>query len=149
MAPATYDQVLAQNIRAARARAGLGQESLAARMRALGFEGWVRQTVGSTEKPTRRVTAEEIFGLALALETSMSGLMAPTVIDAPPVELPGGSVGATSVVRLATGFNDGSVKWDGDVPVFGPGQAAWFGGPPGAGRTVDEVLRDAAAEDEG
>ena len=50
----TYDQILARNLRAARARLGLGQESEAARMRALGHASWLRQTVSSAEKGRRR-----------------------------------------------------------------------------------------------
>ena len=66
---------LAANIRSMRARKQLGQESVASRMRDLGFATWTRQTVGSTEKPTRRVTAEEIFGLAQVFDTTVASLM--------------------------------------------------------------------------
>lgn len=121
MAPETYHQLLARNIRAARARRGLGQESVARRMRALGYEAWVRQTVGSTEKPSRRVTAEEILGLSYALETSVSVLMSPSADEeASVVGLgPGSSVPVESVYRSArAALNDGAVRWDGDVPVI-------------------------------
>jgi transcriptional regulator with XRE-family HTH domain len=118
MAPTTYADVLARNIRAARSRADIGQESLAARMRALGHDAWIRQTVGSTERGRRRPTAEEVLGLSVALETSISALMAPAdedkVVDFPS----GATVSVGFVYRSARGFNDGAVQWDGDVPVF-------------------------------
>jgi transcriptional regulator with XRE-family HTH domain len=119
MAPTTYSDVLARNIRAARARRGLGQESVAARMRALGYDGWVRQTVGSTEKPTRRVTADEIFGLSLVLGTTISALMAPVDEDKI-VDFPGGEAISVVAVRLsAVGrILDGVIHWDGDKPEF-------------------------------
>jgi 8-oxo-dGTP pyrophosphatase MutT (NUDIX family)/transcriptional regulator with XRE-family HTH domain len=124
MSPDAYDAVLAANIRAARARAGLQQEPLAARMRALGFAAWQRQTVASIEKGRRRVTAEEVFGLALALETTMPALQSPSDPDSQ-VALPSSDVlPAVSVVRLAghgglaRALNDRAVRWDGDKPVF-------------------------------
>jgi transcriptional regulator with XRE-family HTH domain len=118
MAPTTYADVLARNIRAARSRADIGQESLAARMRALGYEAWIRQTVGSTERGRRRPTGEEVFALSLALETSIAALMAPADEDKV-VDLPSGeALSAGYVYRSARGFNDGEVRWDGDVPVF-------------------------------
>ena len=77
----SYADVLAKNIRAARARRGIEQEPLAARMRALGFSAWRRQTVAGVEKNTRRLTAEEVLGLALALETSFIRLLEPDPDD--------------------------------------------------------------------
>jgi transcriptional regulator with XRE-family HTH domain len=118
MAPTTYADVLARNIRAARSRADIGQENLAVRMRALGYEAWIRQTVGSTERGRRRPTAEEILGLAYALETSVASLLAPADEDKI-VDLPSGeAVSVGSVFRSAFGFNDGEISWKDDVPVF-------------------------------
>lgn len=136
MASITYGQVLAQNIRAARNLKGIGQESVATRMRALGHVAWLRQTVSSTEKGRRRVTAEEVFALALALETSIPRLTAPVTDVEDVVELPGGSIGVVAVARLAAGVNDRSIEWDGDVPVFTPGSRL---APPLA-RIVAEAL---------
>lgn len=122
MAPHTYGEILARNIRAARSRADLGQESVAVRMRSLGYDAWIRQTVGSTERGRRRPTAEEIFGLSVALETSIAALMAPADEDNV-VDFPGGeTISAGFVYRSARGFNDGELRWDGDTPVLmGPG----------------------------
>ena len=65
-------------------------------MRALGYEAWLHQTVGNVEKGKRRVTADEIFALSYALETSVAALMMPTEDDRG-VEFPSGhSVGVTS-----------------------------------------------------
>jgi transcriptional regulator with XRE-family HTH domain len=145
MASFSYGEVLAQNIRAARARAGIGQELLAARMRFLGFDGWVRQTVGSTEKPSRRVTAEEIFGLALALEVSMSELLAPTVLNGPSVQLPGGSLEAKSLIALATGRRTHAIKWNGAAGEVGPDTFEWWIGQhpelTPLARDLDAILR--------
>lgn len=120
MAPTTYADVLARNIRAARSRADLNQELVAARMRNLGHTAWLRQTVANVEKARRRVTAEEVLALAWALQTSISALMMPTdddiVVDFPS----GGMIAVAAVRRSVEGRNDGSVRWDGDVPLFDP-----------------------------
>lgn len=124
MAPTHYADVLARNIRAARTRVGLGQDSVAARMRALGYEAWLRQTVGSTERGRRRPTAEEIFGLSYALQTTISALMAADQQDKI-VEFPGGEpIPVESVRGSAHGQIIDAVWWDGDKPVFPRGRDA-------------------------
>ena len=125
MAPTTYADVLARNIRAARNRADLGQASVSARMTALGFQGWHPQTVSSTEKARRRVTAEEVVGLALALETTVQRLLTPIGEDKW-VELPSGeSLNIEAVAHLVAGVNDGVLQWHKDVPYrVGPAAAA-------------------------
>jgi len=118
MAPTTYAEVLARNLRAARSRIDIGQENVAARMRALGYRAWIRQTVGSTERGRRRPTAEEVFALAYVLQTSIMALMAPAAEDKV-VDLPSGAViDAASVYRSASGLNDGAIWWDGDTPAW-------------------------------
>ena len=103
MAPTTYSEVLAQNIRAARSRTDLGQEAVAERMQNLGFSAWIRQTVGSTERGRRRPTGEEILGLAICLETTVQRLMTPLSEDKW-VELPSGeSLSVGAVVSFVTG----------------------------------------------
>lgn len=131
---ATYGEVLARNIRAARSRAGLQQEPLAARMRALGYSAWLRQTVANVEKARRRVTAEEILGLSLALQTTMAALMAPDDDDKT-VDLPSGHVMSAAFTQLsAYGFHADSaaVTWESDSPVFpqlGSVQPSWQAAP--------------------
>ncbi len=114
-----YGTVLAKNVRAARARKGLDQEPLAVRMRALGYSAWRRQTVASVEKANRRLTAEEILGLALALQTTIGALMEPAADDEF-VSLPSGQLvrGNTVSVSLRFGY-DSTIMWDGNVPRFG------------------------------
>ena len=146
---ALYSRVLAQNIRAARSRKGLQQAPLAARMRALGHREWRAQTVSATEKAKRRVTAEEVFSLAIALETSPPALMTATADDKT-VDFPGGSIDFRMVVELVEkGRNLGAVQWEGDVPKFLP--VAWWPDArpdiPLPGLTAAEFLRDAAEEE--
>jgi transcriptional regulator with XRE-family HTH domain len=113
-----YGLLISDNIVAARARARLSQASLAARMKSLGY-GWYSQTVGSAERGERRVTAEEVLGLALALETSVAALLRPSDDDKQ-VVLPAGQVFSTRWIRrlVGRGVNDGGLTWNGDVPVF-------------------------------
>jgi transcriptional regulator with XRE-family HTH domain len=119
MAPSAYSDVLARNIRAARSRLGVNQEVLASRMQSLGYSAWLRQTVANVEKGRRRVTAEEIFGLAYALETSIGALMQATADDMLVTFPCGDAVAAASVQRSApVGTNDGAIRWEGTVPAF-------------------------------
>lgn len=117
MAPDTYGDILARNIRAARNRIDIGQERLAARMKAQGFEAWIRQTVGATERGRRRPTAEEIVGLAFALETTAARLMAPSDDDPEEVELqPGVRAIPSEWIRASvmTTRRVGEIAWQGD-----------------------------------
>lgn len=120
MAPHTYGEILASNIRSARSRIGISQESLAERMRALGFEAWIRQTVGSTDQARRRPTAEEVLALSLALETTIARLMSPLDEDGQ-VELPSGDTVAGELVQMSAmgALNPGSVTWVNNKPVIG------------------------------
>lgn len=115
----SYGSVLADNIRAARARRGLKLEDLAARMRALGYSAWLRQTVANVEKGKRRVTAEEVYGLAWALETSMPALLAPAE-DLRSVQFPSGAevTGEAAAVLAGMGANPQAIAWNGDDPTF-------------------------------
>jgi transcriptional regulator with XRE-family HTH domain len=110
--------VLARNVRTARTRRELNQETLAARMKALGYDEWIRQTVSNVEKGKRRLTAEEVFGLSVALEVSVTSLMFPGPDDEPLVELRGGQLIAVPVQWALSSAPVGSVIWDGDKPKF-------------------------------
>lgn len=116
----TYGQILAQNIRAARSRIGIGQDTVAERMRALGYDAWIRQTVSSTERGRRRPVAEEMPGLAIALETSVWRLMAPWEDDKPVDLQPHGlrEVPPAYLRGLVRGPVYGRIVWDGDKPAF-------------------------------
>lgn len=115
---ASYGDVVAANIRAARARIRLSQQGLTDRMRALGFDAWFYQTVGNIERGHRRVTAEEIHGLSWALETTIPVLTGPGP-DEDGVVLPSGDVIGAESVRLlcGRGRNDGAVTWKDDGTV--------------------------------
>ncbi len=114
-----YSSVLAANLKAARARLGVTQASCAARMKALGFD-WYPQTVGNTERGSRRLAAEELLGLAYALETTIASLTAASEDDQL-VELPSGAIIAAASVRKSVGgTKDFAVQWDGDKPVIPP-----------------------------
>lgn len=118
MAPHTYGEILARNMRAARSRIGIGQANVAARMQALGFTQWVPQTVSKSERNDRRLLAEEIFALAWALEVSIAQLLEPSPSDGM-VEFPvRAALAAKSVSDSVRGSYDGSVTWKGDSPVF-------------------------------
>lgn len=119
----TYAEVLARNVRTARRRKELDQEPLAARMRTLGHSAWRRQTVANVEKAARRVTAEEVLGLALALETSITALMSPPrEEEAGAVRLSSGDLlPASEVAILARGLlHRRAIVWEDDKPVFRP-----------------------------
>lgn len=91
-------------------------------MRHLGWK-WVRQTVGEVENDRRRVTAEEVLGVAIALETSVQRLMTPLWEDKW-VELPSGeSLRVGAVVSFVTGEQLGDltrrdVQWYGNALVL-------------------------------
>lgn len=121
----TYRQALARNIVVARGRCkGLPtQRALASRMQALGFD-WHQQTVARVELGKRSVTAEEIMGLAIALETTIQHLLAPSESDGETqVALPSGeTVSSDYVTSLVYGIATvrGAVNWTDDKPEFGP-----------------------------
>ncbi len=127
-----YKRLLGRNISADRGRLQLNQTAVAARMRALGFEDWHQQTVARIEKGQRRLTVEELFGLALALDSTVQRLLAPIGGDLW-VQLPSGShtfLHGMAVVNQVNGKNDGTITWHGNKPAQSPA------GPP-------ELLADA------
>jgi len=65
--PADIAAIVAANIRAERARKGIGQADLTEAMRDLGYTAWHPQTVSRVERGDRRVQAEELLGLATCL----------------------------------------------------------------------------------
>lgn len=120
MASHTYGKALAGNISAARGRLRIGQDTVAARMRTLGYDNWIRQTVSRTERGERRVLAEEVVGLAIALQTSVWQLMTPWEDDEPIDLQPRGlrEVPPAYLRGLVRGPVYGSIVWDGDKPSF-------------------------------
>jgi hypothetical protein len=115
-----YDEVLLRNFRAARAAAGLDHAGLAARMQNLGY-GWTRATVSKVERRVRALKADEIFGLAYAMKTSITALMTTTPDDFEVAFPAGQQIFASSVFRSSHGVNDGVVDFDAEgAPVIGP-----------------------------
>ena len=118
MADVTPAGVLVPNTRAARARLDLDQGDVHERMRALGFTNWHRPTMGKVERGERRLLAEEIMALAIALETTVSELMLPHDDDAQ-IVFPSG----VKVAGMRLLSNDRSVTWDEkNAPVVSPPQ---------------------------
>lgn len=68
------NDALAANLRSMQARKRLQQSDVAERMSALGYS-WRRQTVSQVMRGERRVLAEEVYALALTLETTVSSLI--------------------------------------------------------------------------
>jgi transcriptional regulator with XRE-family HTH domain len=67
--PEELDQLIAGNVRAARARLKLRQEDLAEDI------GWSRPTVGSVEAGTRRITVADAVALCQALKIGLHELL--------------------------------------------------------------------------
>jgi transcriptional regulator with XRE-family HTH domain len=108
----TLGAILASNIKTARVLRRFEQQDLADRMRGLGYK-WVRQTVGEAENSRRRLTVEETFALALALDTTVERLMMPQPwadeeADEKPVKLPSGITFPWPVVRYVISGGDPS-----------------------------------------
>jgi transcriptional regulator with XRE-family HTH domain len=123
-----YAAVLAANIRAMRSRRGLGQETLAKRMRGLGHGEWVRQTVGATERGRRKLTVGEVVSMAAALDTTVVALMVPSPDDKS-VSFPSGvAIAGKSMQGLITGHNDHSIYWRDDAPELRQVEAWWGDG---------------------
>lgn len=87
----SYRQVLSDNIAAERGRRHLTQTALARLMAGCGFTTWARQTVTDIERGGRRVTVEEMLGLAVVLRVPVGRLLYPPD-GTPEVTLPGGQV---------------------------------------------------------
>ena len=101
-----YSAVIGKSTRAARSRRDLSQDQVAARMRALGFTGWLRQTVGQVERGKRRLIVDEVLALAAAVETSVIDLLVPSPRET--VTFPSGAPAGWV----------GEIRWKGDEPVF-------------------------------
>lgn len=113
--PQSYRDILAGNVAAERARTRLRQESLAQRMRALGWKTWRKQTVSDVEAGKRAIQGDEVLGLALSLQTTVPALMA-LPFDAAAVALPSGELVAAARITA----NIGTVEWEGDSPKLTP-----------------------------
>jgi transcriptional regulator with XRE-family HTH domain len=78
--PGTCRETIASNLRAYRARRRISQRDVAQQMQALGFTAWQGPTVSLAENGQRRVTAEELMGLARVLETFPAHLLSTSLL---------------------------------------------------------------------
>lgn len=120
MTPPPYSEILAANVRAARARLNISQASVARRMTVLGYR-WTRQTVSEVEANQRRLMAEEAFALGYCLETPVPFLLLSAPEFHRQAQLPAGyvvtlphTIQVISPTLLSSGF------WEGDTPVITP-----------------------------
>jgi transcriptional regulator with XRE-family HTH domain len=73
--PGSVDAVIAENVRALRARRRLRQEDLATEL------GWSRAVITTLENGTRRVTVEDAINLCRALDVSLRDLLTGLPVD--------------------------------------------------------------------
>lgn len=72
----SFGDIIADHLRSRRAWAGWTQTQLAQAMARLGFD-WKRQTVAEVELGTRRVSLEELLGMAALFSESLPSLIRP------------------------------------------------------------------------
>lgn len=96
------------NIRAARARLGITQASVARRMNQLGYR-WYPQTCGLVERSQRPLLADELAALSLCLETT------PDALALPPSNVTLVAFGDQVIPAQRLTLVDDSVTWEGDV----------------------------------
>jgi 8-oxo-dGTP pyrophosphatase MutT (NUDIX family) len=140
--PNDYADVLAANVRRARAGAGITQTSLAKRMRQLGCK-WHFQTVGAVERGERPISAYEAAALTLALVTTRD------VLELPPSSEVEVTFSGHVVPRQRLRIIDDSVAWDGDTlrvtqpsVLYRPADLRIAREPDAEARAELEVLRD-------
>jgi transcriptional regulator with XRE-family HTH domain len=107
-----YKRLVGRRVKEARVAASLSQADLAERMQDLGFSSWLSQTVSSTERAARRVTAEELLGLMVACETDLTALLYPAA-DFQSVSLPAGQQVVLPAAKYAYNPKRHSI-WDGN-----------------------------------
>jgi len=88
-------------------------------MQALGFRSWLSQTVSSTERAARRVTADELLGLMVSCETDLTALLYPAA-EFQAVSLPGGQQVVLPAAKYAYDPARHSV-WDGNKSLLSRG----------------------------
>ena len=133
--------VLADNLRRYRGFTRLSQTDLAERMESLGHR-WLRQTVGQIEAGRRSVSVDELLGLAVSLQTAVSGLLSPMgpawqpEVDHVDLGLPEltSAREAESIIRTGTSPDEAE-------PAFAHWRWAWDGNAPQPERT-DVILQN-------
>lgn len=71
------DRLVGRNLRNLRDEAGLSQAEVAEGMAAAGFPVWTKQTVADVERGTRKVSLDELAGLADVTECKLERLLYP------------------------------------------------------------------------
>jgi len=71
------DRLVGRNLRGIRDEAGLSQADVAEGMAAGGFPLWTKQTVADVERGTRKVSLDELAGLADVTECKLERLLSP------------------------------------------------------------------------
>jgi 8-oxo-dGTP diphosphatase len=129
-----FSVIVGRSVRAARTVRGLGQEQVAARMRALGFTAWLRQTVGQVERGKRRLVVDEVLALSFALQTTIAELIMPAA-DEETVDLPNGQAVSVALIRHSIrGTRATDVRWAGDQLVLPTAGAPFRSTPASAER---------------
>jgi transcriptional regulator with XRE-family HTH domain len=144
VSPPPYSEILAANIRVARAYLHLSQASVARRMTALGYR-WTRQTVSEVEANDRRVLAEEVFALGFVLQTPVPFLLLSAPESDRRAMLPAGYVvELPHTIQLAPGASlAASGFWDGDTPAITPEESQKAADPDGGVPQIPRIARDA------
>jgi 8-oxo-dGTP pyrophosphatase MutT (NUDIX family)/transcriptional regulator with XRE-family HTH domain len=114
----SYADLLARNLRAARAAARISQAEVAGHMNSLGCREWRRQTVARVERAERKMSAEEVFWLAYVLDTSVTRLMSPTEDDHWVAAPNGRTIHAQHARQRMRSTGDGAIQWDGNTAIF-------------------------------
>lgn len=111
----TYADQFAANLRAARARAGIAQKTVSARMKRLGFDSWDDTKVSRAERGAVPVVVGELLGLADSLGCTIRDLVGEASPDAK-IYYPEPALFVTGIhVRNSGyGWNDSAVNWTDD-----------------------------------
>jgi hypothetical protein len=109
----------------------------------LGFEKWHQQTVANVEKGTRPVKADELHGLALALQTTVVRLVTPAEDDRW-ILLPNGREVLASSATTGPG-----AAWDGNKLVALAGDSGWMSGSADPLRTVAAIAARQPDDEDG
>jgi 8-oxo-dGTP pyrophosphatase MutT (NUDIX family) len=107
-----YTELLARNLRAARAVAKLHQSDVCQRMRDLGFASWQRSTMSLVERAKRKLTPEELLGLSVVFEISLDALV--YAQGEQNVRLPGGQEVTLPAARYGVSVHPSGSVWSGN-----------------------------------
>lgn len=121
--------IVADNLKRLREEANWAQSEVADAMTRLGFESWVRLTVTDVERANRRLSLEELLGLAVLFGVPMLQLLIPA--DNTRLEWHTGDLASSAVLELLIGqggvLGSGGVTWQGAARAAGAprGKGDW------------------------